>query len=178
MDEEETIKQLQNAIDQLKCENELLKELIRELEARLAKYENAHTPPSLKRGGRRKKTQNKGGKGKPGQKKGHKGVTRPLAKPDKQVDVTKDRCPDCGTELGDPFRVESKIIEEVPEPQPVTVTEYKIAHYTCSCCQKEVIATDAGCPKEGMFGNNTIAQAALLKYEDRLPHRKIQNTPK
>jgi len=37
MDKEETIKQLQNAIDQLKCENELLKELIRELEARLAK---------------------------------------------------------------------------------------------------------------------------------------------
>ena len=142
------------------------------------KYENAHTPPSLKRGGRRKKIQNKGGKGKPGQKKGHKGVTRPLAKPDKQVDVTKDRCPDCGTELGDPFRVESKIIEDVPEPQPVTVTEYEIAHYTCSCCQKEVIATDAGCPKEGIFGNNTIAQAALLKYEDRLPHRKIQNTLK
>ncbi|RZN39846.1 MAG: hypothetical protein EF813_03705 [Methanosarcinales archaeon] len=32
-----------------------------------------------------------------------------------------------------------------------------------------------GCPKESRFGNNTIVQAALLKYEDRLPHRKIQN---
>ena len=178
MDKDETIKRLQDANDQFKCENELLKERIRELEARLAMYENAHTPPSLKRGGNRKKRQNKSGKGKPGQKKGHKGVTRPLAKPDKQVDVTKDRCPDCGTELGDPFRVEAKIIEEIPEPQPVTVTEYKIAHYTCPCCQKEVIATDAGCPKEGIFGNNTIAQAALLKYEDRLPHRKIQNALK
>ena len=64
---------------------------------------------------------------------------------------------------------------EIPEPQPVIVTEYKIAHYTCPHCQKEVVATDAGCPKEGKFGNNMIAQAALLKYEDRLPHRKIQN---
>ena len=179
MDKDEIIKQLQASLDQAKRENELLKELVRELEARLAKYENAHTPPSLKRGGNRKKSQNKDGvKGKPGQKKGHKGVTRPPAKPDKQVDVTTDRCPDCGTELGDPFRVESKIIEEIPEPQSVIVTEYKIAHYTCPCCQKEVTATDAGCPKEGIFGNNTIAQTTLLKYEDRLPHRKIQNALK
>jgi len=96
-------------------------------------------------------------------------VTRPPAKPDKHVEVTTERCPDCGTELGDPFRVESRIIEEIPEPQPVIVTEYKIAHYTCPCCRKEVVATAAGCPKEGIFGNNTIAQAALQKYEDRLP---------
>jgi len=179
MDKDEIIKQLQASLDQAKRENELLKGLVRELEARLAKYENAHTPPSLKRGGNRKKSQNRDGvKGKPGQKKGHKGVTRPPAKPDKQVDVTTDRCPDCGSELGDPFRIESKIIEEVPDPQPVIVTEYKIAHYTCPCCQKEVVATNSGCPKEGIFGNNTIAQTALLKYEDRLPHRKIQNALK
>jgi len=61
------------------------------------------------------------------------------------------------------------------EPQPVIVTEYRIAHYTCPHCQKEVVATDPGCPKEGIFGSNTIAQAALLKYEDRLPYRKIRN---
>jgi len=71
--------------------------------------------------------------------------------------------------------VETKVIEEIPEPQPVIVTEYNIAHYTCPHCQKEVVATDSSCPKEGIFGNNTIAQAALLKYEDRLPHRKIRN---
>jgi transposase len=64
---------------------------------------------------------------------------------------------------------------EIPEPQPVIVTEYKISHYTCPHCQKKVVTTDSSCPKEGIFGNNTIAQAALLKYEDRRPHRKIQN---
>ena len=94
------------------------------------------------------------------------------------MEVTKDRCPDCGTELGDPFSVETKVIEEIPEPQPIIVTEYKIAHYTCPHCQKEVVATDADCPKEGRFGNNAIAQATLLKYEDRLPHRKIRNSLK
>jgi transposase len=174
MDEVEIIKQLREQNEQLRRENELLKAKIIKLEARLTQYENAHTPPSLRRGRSRKK--DKDNKGKPGQKEGHKGVTRPYATPDSQVEVTADRCPDCGAELGTPFRIESKIIEEIPEPQPVMVTEYKIAHYRCPCCQKEVVANDAGCPHEGKFGNNTIAQATLLKYEDRLPHRKIQST--
>jgi len=176
MDEGEIIKQLREQNEQLRLEIELLKAKIRELEARLAQYENAHTPPSLRRGRNRKK--DNGDKGKPGQKIGHKGVTRPYAAPDSQVEVTTDRCPECGTELGAPFRIDSKIIEEIPEPQPVIITEYKIAHYRCPFCRKEVVANDAGCPHEGKFGNNTIAQATLLKYEDRLPHRKIQDAMK
>jgi len=76
MDESEIIRQLQAHIEQLKLENELLKTEIRELEARLAQYENAHTPPSLRRGRNHKRDKNN--KGKPGQKAGHKGVTRPL----------------------------------------------------------------------------------------------------
>jgi transposase len=39
--------------------NTLIK-IIVELEARLARYENAHTPPSLKHGGNRKKDQEEG----------------------------------------------------------------------------------------------------------------------
>jgi transposase len=175
MDNEELIRQLQNENDQLKREIEFLKGYIADLEARLAQYENAHTSPSLKRDGNRKKNYNEGDKGKPGQKVGHKGLTRPTAKPDREVQVTKDLCPDCGAKLGDPFRIESKIIEEIPEPQPVTVTEYKIAHYKCPRYQKEVVVTDSGCPNEGMFGNNTIAQVALLKYGGRLPHKKIRD---
>jgi transposase len=175
MNEGETIKRLMELIEQQRHEIELLKARIKELEARLAKYENPHTPPSLRRGGKGRREQNEGGLGKPGQKIGHEGVTRPHAKPDRQVEVTADRCPDCGTELGDPIRIESKIVEEIAEPQPVIVTEYKIAHYRCPCCKKEVAASDANCPIEGRFGNNIIAQTALLKYEDRLPHRKIQD---
>ena len=106
---------------------------------------------------------------------GHKGVTRPYAKPDCQVDVKAVRCPDCGSELGTPFRIESKVVEEIPEPQPIVVTEYKIAHYRCPCCFKEVVGKDANCPHEGKFGNSTIAQATLLKYEDRITHRKIHD---
>ncbi len=175
MDEGETNKQLIELVEQLKNENKLLKAKIIELEARLAQYENAHTPPSLRRGRNRKKDQDKNNKGKPGQKVGHKGLTRPYATPDRQVEVTMDRCPDCGTDLGAPFRIDSKIVEEIPEPQPIIVTEYKIAHYRCPCCRKEVAAKDPGCPHEGKFGNNVIAQATLLKYADRIPHRKIHD---
>ena len=140
MQEEELIKQLRAENEQLKREIELLKDYIKELEARLAKYENAHTPPSL-RGGRNHRTdQNSRDKGKPGRKLGHEGVTRPQASPDRQVEVTADQCPDCGTDLGDPIRFESKIIEELPEPQPIVVIEYRIAHYTCPCCHREVAA--------------------------------------
>jgi transposase len=175
MHEGETIKQLQERIKQLELENELLKAKICELEARLAQYENAHTPPSLRRGRNRKKDQDKKNNGKPGQKIGHKGVTRPYAAPDRQVEVTIDLCPDCGADLGAPFRIDSKIIEEIPEPQPIIVTEYKIAHYRCPCCRKEVVASDPGCPHEGKFGNNVIAQATMLKYDGRMPHRIIHD---
>jgi transposase len=178
MQEEELIMQLRSENEQLKREIELLKEYIKELEARLAKYENAHTPPSLRRGRNCKLDQKGGDLGKPGRKIGHEGVTRPQASPDRQVEVTADRCPDCGTELGDPIRFESKIIEELPKPQPIVVTEYKIAHYSCPCCHREVAAFDPDCPSEGRIGNNAIAQTTLLKYEDRLPHRKIKDTLK
>jgi transposase len=171
------IERLQEEKNLLKEENEILKIRIEELEKLIAIYENPHTPPSLKRGGSGKNHKKNGGK-KPGQKKGHKGVTRPRAEPDKQVDVTMGRCPYCDAELSNPVSVESRIIEEIPEPQPVIVTEYKIAHYTCPGCQREVVATDPDCPKEGIFGNNTIAQVAVLKFEERLPHRKIQNVLK
>ncbi len=174
MDEGEINRQLRELVEQLKHENELLKAKVIELESRLAQYENAHTPPSLRRGRNRKKDQDKSNKGKPGQKIGHKGVTRPYAMPDRQVDVTMDRCPDCGTDLGAPFRIDSRIIEEIPDPQPIMVTEYKIGHYICPCCRKEVVASDPGCPHEGKFGNNVIAQATLLKYEGRMPHRITQ----
>jgi transposase len=55
MHEEEIIKQLREEMERLKRENELLRDHIAKLEARLAKYENAHTPPSLRRGRKRKK---------------------------------------------------------------------------------------------------------------------------
>jgi transposase len=61
MQEEELIKQLRSENEQLKREIELLKDYIKELEARLAKCENAHTPPSLGQGRNHGKDQNSRG---------------------------------------------------------------------------------------------------------------------
>ena len=172
------IKQLQEENVLMKKEIEKQKARIKELETLIAFYENAHTPPSLRRGfrgGNNGENHEKSGGGKPGRKKGHNGVTRPQPEPEKEVDVTLNQCPHCDTKLDPPFKIESKIIEEIPEPQPVIVTKFKIAHYACPGCHREVIATDPDCPKEGGFGKNIIAQATLSKYEDRLPYRKIQN---
>ncbi len=55
MDSDVIIKQLRDVIYQLKQENESLKAFTKEFGAKLAMYENAHTSPSLKRGGKRKK---------------------------------------------------------------------------------------------------------------------------
>jgi len=66
MNEGDIIGQLLDQIEQLKRENELLRAKIAELEARLSQYDNAHTPPSLKRGLNPKKDVSN--KGKPGQK--------------------------------------------------------------------------------------------------------------
>jgi transposase len=178
MCDERRFKQLEYEKDELKHKNELLERRVVELEARLAVYENPHTPPSQKRGRNRRKEQNEGCNGKPGQKKWHEGVTRDHPRPDETVKVTANRCPDCGAELRDPINIESRIIEDIPDPQPVIVTEFLVAHYICPCCQKEVVATDPDCPKEGIFGNNTIAQVTMHKFEDRLPHRKIQEVLK
>jgi transposase len=73
MAEGETDNQSRERIKQLEREIEILKATIRELEARLAKYENPHTPPSLRRGRNRGRDQKEGEVGKPGQKIGHEG---------------------------------------------------------------------------------------------------------
>lgn len=44
----------------------------------------------------------------------------------------------------------------------------------CPKCGAHVIARPPDCPPEGRFGKNTLIQVSLLKYGERLPHRKIR----
>jgi len=50
----------------------------------------------------------------------------------------------------------------------------KIRELEARLAQYENAHTPPSCPQEGKFGNNVIA-LATLKYEDRLPHRKIHD---
>jgi transposase len=145
-----------------------LQKKVSELEARLAKYENAHTPPSLRETKRtRPKSKTLG------RPKGYKGNTRPTPEPEETKDVTVEECPHCHSPLGEPVKVESRIIEDIPEPRAVKVTEFRLAHYDCSSCGEHVVARHPECPTEGRFGPRALAHITLLKYDDRLPHRKV-----
>ena len=147
---------------------------IEELSRRLLAYENAHTPSS-KQGKRKYPKKEKSGKG-VGAPKGHPGKTRETPIPTETESLHLDVCPDCGELLGKPKRIQRKVIEEIPEPQPLRVIEFLIPHYHCQSCNKEIVPSHPELPSEGMFGNNLQAQISLMKYEDRLPHRKIVQT--
>ena len=142
---------------------------IEELEKKLAQYENANTPSSRIRFPPRIINSDKK---KPGQKEGHDGMTRVKPIPTMSIELIEEKCPHCEGKLGKPFKTVSKIIEEIPEPQPVAVTEYKINHYICKRCDKEIVA-QSPIPKQSNFGANTLAHVTLLKFDDRLPLKKV-----
>ena len=154
-----------------KCKPEFGKLLnrIKELEKRLLAYENAHTPSSKLRFPPRIINDNPK---LPGQKLGHEGATRKKPEPAMTLEFIEDKCPHCKSKLGKPIKTITKIIEDIPEPQPIEVIEYKINHYKCGNCGKKIIAK-AKIPEHSNFGANTLAHATLLKFEDRLPLRKV-----
>lgn len=157
-----------------KCEpffEELLKELD-DIKRRLTIYENAHTPSSKKRFPERKKSSDS----KIGAPCGHPGTTRERKEPTERINVEAVQCSHCHDILDKPFKQDKKIIEEIPDPQPVRVIEFLINHYKCTTCNEITVASHPSLPKEGNLGNNLQAQIALMKYEDRLPYRKVTQT--
>lgn len=143
-----------------------LEKKIEELSQRLLAYENAHTPPSMRR-----KKRLPPATGKLGAPEGHPGTTRDEPTSTMTMTFEEEKCYHCQARLGMPFRVERRVIEEIPEPQPVEVTEYIIGHYECKKCGGITIA-DVPIP-EGRFGPRTCAHIALLKFSDRLPHKLV-----
>src|SRR3989338_896689 len=144
-----------------------------ELERRLLAYENAHTPPSKRRDHYPKTESSSGKRGAP---LGHEGITRPQPDPTETKTLHLDLCPDCNIPLGTPARVERRVIEELPQPQPLRVIEFFVPNYECPTCEKEIIPTHADLPKTGRLGNNLQSEIVLSKFEDRLPTRKIVST--
>jgi len=159
------------------CENckplfEKMLKRIEELERRLAAYENAHTPYSRRIFKPRSKPTN----GKLGRPKGFEGSTRPSPKPDRTVEKKFSKCPNCNGKLNH-LHKESIVIEEIPEQQPVVITEFITNHYECKNCG-EVVARDDNCPEHGRFGYHVLAHCTLMKFEDRLTFRKLHESLK
>lgn len=160
------ISELEERIAQLEKDNLALHKENEELKARLRAYENAHTPPSLTK----KKREPKESSGRLGARKGHSKWEREQPEPTETVEHKLDACPHCKHKLKKPFKIERRVIEEIPEPKPIQVIEHLIEYYECSHCHKKVRAK-IKLPK-GMFGVNTEALTVLLRFEDRLPLRK------
>jgi len=154
---------------------------IEELETQLRKYENPHTPPSKRRSGTDESPTEQDDEdddiqtdgGTPGRKDGHDPEWRSTADPDEEVEVTCDCCPECGDHFDESVGVSPRLVEEVPDPQPPEITRYNRHYYQCGSCGTETVATHPDCPDEGQFGVNVISQAALSRYDHRLPYRKI-----
>lgn len=139
---------------------------IAELERRLLAYENAHTPPSLSKKYRERKPPT----GRLGAPKGHPRYERSQPEPSTTEEHHEKTCPFCAANLDAPYRIERRVVEEIPDPQPVNVVAHLIDHYRCPRCRRHVTAKHT--LGKGVFGPNVQAQVTLLKYDDRLPLRK------
>jgi len=165
---------LKRRIEELEGQNSGLKAENTELKRRLAVYENAHTAPSQRRFPISQR-QSRGGPRYPGRPKGHVGKTRYKPKPDiVKAPQLKEKCERCGASLGEPSYVNHRIVEEVSNPSPRQVIDFLEFEWECGACGSHVTARHPDCPPEGLFGKNVYVQTTLLKYEDRLPLRKVQ----
>ena len=123
----------------LRQQNAAQNKRIEELEKRLKKYENPHTPSS-QQGGAGQQPQNEeseqdeesdeaGGDSDaasdsssgPGRNPGHEGTTRPSPDPDRTVRVRVAYCPDCDRVLTDLDEYVSRVIVDIPLPIPTKV---------------------------------------------------------
>ena len=174
------LESMEQRIEELETELERKDEKIDDLEARLARYENPHTPPSKQRSSTDSSADQVDDEDVPrtdggtvGRNPGHEPAFRTPPEPNETVDLTLETCPCCGDALGDAERVTARLIEEIPEPDPIEVTQYNRHHYTCDGCGEETVGTDPSCPDDGQFGVNVLAETALNRFEYRLPYRKI-----
>lgn len=169
------IKELEEENKKLKEENEELKETTDKLTRILTLFCNPHTPPSKQR--LKRKTEEKAPR-KIGAPKGHKGATRETPKPTKtQKHKVGKKCPWCGGKI---LKILKKllesIIEEIPDPQKAEVTKHIFEIGICENCGEVVAKSDL--PEEGNFGKSLLSHVTLMKFEDRLPLRKVKRSLK
>jgi len=139
---------------------------IAELEARLARYEGPHAPPSMReiRYPRREPTGNPAGK-----PKGAPGATRKLEhrKPEETIQIKPEKCMRCNYMLGKPIGWIRQLVEEIPDPQPAKLIEFQKGVCICPNCGSENIAADPRCPTKGEFGPRTLALVQDMRFRER-----------
>lgn len=151
--------------------DELQKE-IAELKKRLSYYENPNSPPSSDslHWKRQKKQRRSEHHYKPGQKLGHKGTTHSF-KPTQTIHHKSEQCSRCGSKKIIQTTQKTRIIAEIPKPQPVTITKHIIPSYVCNNCGN-VQTTHCNLPKKGCLGFYLVGIITSL-WSARIPVRNI-----
>jgi transposase len=168
MNKDELIKNLKEELEKVRNEKETLEKENKELKRILTIFVNPHTPSSKQVF---KKRVPQASQRKLGAPLGHDGATRKTPDPTETVKHFLTNCPKCNELLKKLLYTEEKIIEEIPDPRPIKVTKHIIGFYDCKNCG--IVTKETYLPKEGNFGKNILAQTTLMKYEDRLPARKV-----
>ena len=164
----------------LRAENASLKARIAELERRLGlNSSNSGKPPSsdgLKKPARVNSLRERSGK-KPGGQKGHKGETlRQVTDPNEVVDHYPSACSMCGAGLDPETSVghSARQVFDLPEPQPLVVTEHRAHDCQCAVCGAKTRAPfPDGVKAPVQYGARIAAFVVYLLHYQLLPEDRL-----
>lgn len=157
-----------------------LKSRLAELERRLGlNSSNSGKPPSsdgLKKPARVMSLRERSGR-KPGGQKGHKGETlRQVADPDAVVDHFPTACSTCGAGLEPETSVghNARQVFDLPEPQPLVVTEHRAHDCQCVGCGTRTRASfPDGITAPVQYGPRIVAFVLYLLHYQLLPEKRL-----
>ena len=176
---------LANALTQ----NAALLEIISKLEARIAELErrlglnssNSSKPPSSdgpKKPARRTSSLRQPSGKKPGGQKGHEGETlRQTATPDAVVDHHPESCGECGAALTKGMREghAARQVFDLPEPQPLEVTEHRAHVCRCESCGETTRAEfPEGVDAPVQYGGRIAAFVVYLLHHQFVPENRLK----
>jgi transposase len=164
----------------LRAENVALKARMAELERRLElNSSNSGKPPSsdgLKKPARVRNLRERSGK-KPGGQMGHKGETlRQVTDPDVVVDHYPPACSTCGVGLDLETSVGHSVrqVFDLPEPQPLVVTEHRAHDCQCTACGAKTRAPfPDGVNAPVQYGARITAFVIYLLHYQLLPENRL-----
>jgi transposase len=164
----------------LRAENAALKARMAELERRLElNSSNSGKPPSsdgLKKPARVRNLRERSGK-KPGGQMGHKGETlRQVTDPDVVVDHYPPACSTCGVGLDLETSVGHSVrqVFDLPEPQPLVVTEHRAHDCQCTACGAKTRAPfPDGVNAPVQYGTRITAFVIYLLHYQLLPENRL-----
>ncbi len=172
--------------DALERENARLRERIAELERSAALDSTTSSKPPAsdglkkKSGDREKRTRSQRGKSdRPsGGQPGHKGTTlERTATPDHVVDHDPSACEGCGAPLSDADRHGAPVcrqVFDVPEPQPLEVTEHRGHRCLCAACGTVTTAVfPNGVSAPVQYGPRITAWVTYLLHAQFIPEKRV-----